>query len=109
MATQKRNSSKTVEQDKSFMEKIGEQASHIKDEMISRKDHLVEAVENKIAAVKMSIKKYKAGKLTAKKRARKKHTKKAIGKTAKQPVRKSPQKKAVNMSKKSSGINKKTK
>ncbi|MEJ0101524.1 MAG: hypothetical protein WDO19_02720 [Bacteroidota bacterium] len=91
MATKKKNSIEMAEPEKSFLEKIGEKASHIKDEIISGKDHLVEAVENKIAAVKMTIKKYKAKKKIAVKKPAKKAVKKSIKKLAKKvtPVQKS--------------------
>jgi hypothetical protein len=88
MATKKRNSTEMAEHEKSFLEKIGEQASHLKDEIISGKDHLVEAVENKIAAVKMTIRKYKAKKKTAKKMATKGPVKKFAKKSIKKLVKK---------------------
>ena len=78
----------TAEHEKTLMEKIGEQASHLKEEIIAGKDHLIEAAENKIASVKETIKKYQA----RRKKAAKKVTKKSVNKAASAPVKKAVKK-----------------
>jgi len=79
MANKKNNSSAKNQHDKTFLEKIGDQASHLKDELIAGKDHLVEIAGEKIASVKSSIQEFKDRKKTP---ARKSAVKKAAVKRA---------------------------
>ena len=81
MATTKKAAKAPVE--KTLLEKIGEQAVHLKEEIIAGKDLLVEAAGEKIAAVKQTIAKYKASKKAAAKKPLKKTVKKAAKKIAK--------------------------
>ena len=95
MANKKKTSTSATIPEKTFFEKISEQATHLKEELIAGKDHLVEAAGEKIASVKSSIKEYQARKKAAvKKAAVKKIFKKAVKKAAKK-VAASPAKKKI--------------
>lgn len=89
-ATAKRN-------EKTLLEKISDQASHLKEELIAGKDHLVELGAEKIASVKTAIKDYSdRKKKAAKKSAPKKSApKKSAKKSAKKAAKKSAPKKAA--------------
>ena len=62
-------SPKKPKHEKTFIEKLGEKASHLKEELIAGKDHLLEAAGETIESVKSSIHEYTAGKKTATKKA----------------------------------------
>ena len=102
----KKKTAKKSSQKKTFLEKVGDAASHIKDEIVTGKDHvvaftgeafdsikegvkhLVQKKKPKKAAKKKSVKKA-AVKKTAKKSAPKKAiSKRTVKKAAKKPVRK---------------------
>jgi hypothetical protein len=92
---------------KTLMEKISDQASHLKEELIAGKDHLVELGAEKIASVKTAIKDYsdrkkKAAKKSAPKKSapkksvtKKSAPKKATKKPGKKAAKKSAPKKAA--------------
>jgi hypothetical protein len=104
MANKKAASPKTAEPQKTLMEKIGEQATHLKDEIIAGKDHLVEIAGEKFADVKSTIKKYTAKKkAVAKKPAVKKVAKKILKKKVAPVKKKVAPKKAKSAPKKKTG------
>jgi hypothetical protein len=102
MATKKTATPKATEPQKTLMEKIGEQASHLKDEIIAGKDHLVEIAEEKFADVKSTIKKYTAKKkaVVKKKSATAKKAPKKVLKKAAPKKKKAAPKKAKKAAKK---------
>jgi hypothetical protein len=76
---------------KTLLEKIGEQASHFKEEIIEGKNLFVEAATEKIAAVKKTITAYKASRKPVARKVAKKaavQTKKAAVKTHKKTAKK---------------------
>lgn len=86
--------------DKTFMEKIGETVSHVKDIIVEKKDDLVDAVENKVTSIKKAIKKRKTKPVRRKVAAKKKSPikKKAPAKkkgALKKVAKKSPAKKSA--------------
>lgn len=81
MAAKKSNSKKSTS-GKTIMDKIGEKASHLKDEIVSGKDHLVEVAGNAFESVKSSIER-----ITHKKKAPKRATKKSSAKPKKTAVK----------------------
>ncbi len=105
MAT-KKTSSKNPVQEKTIMEKIGDGASFIKDEIVAGKDHIVEIAGDAITSVKTSIQKFtdkkKATPKKIIKRPLKKVAKKAIKKSSKLPLKKVMKKVAVKKAKKAS-------
>jgi adenylate kinase len=104
MPTKKKVAKKSAKK-KTFLEKVGDKASHLKDEIVAGKDHviefageafgsikegvkhLVEKKKPKKTARKKTIKKVAVKKAAAKKAARKPAPKKAIKKTGKRAVR----------------------
>jgi hypothetical protein len=88
MANKKRSSG----QEKTFLEKLSDQAAHVKEELIAGKDHLVEVAGDTIASVKSGIREFKA-------RKARKIAKKAVG--PKKQVKKRVKKVARKMAKKS--------
>ncbi len=66
--------------EKTFLEKLGDQASHVKEELVAGKDHLVEIAGDAFDSVKTSIQEFK------KKRTRVKKPVKQTKKAAKKPV-----------------------
>jgi hypothetical protein len=90
----KKNSAPAAE--KSLFDKISEQATHLKEEIIHGKDLLVEAATEKIADIKESIAAYKA----KKKPPAKKTVKKVVKKVAKKPVVKAAKKAVPTVEKK---------
>ncbi len=100
MANKKQATGSSSENEKTFFEKLGEQAAHVKEELIAGKDHLVEVAGDTIASVKSSIQEYKARKAkTVKKAAPKKISKRRVKKVASK-VTKPVLKKAVASAKK---------
>jgi hypothetical protein len=77
---------KKAKPEKTLLEKIGEQATHLKEEIIEGKNLFVEAATEKIAAVKKTIAAYKASKKPVAKKAVKKAAKKVAEKTKKAAV-----------------------
>ena len=65
--------------EKTFLEKLGDQASHVKEELVAGKDHLVEIAGDAFDSVKTSIQEFKE------KRARVKKSVKQTKKAAKKP------------------------
>ncbi len=61
--------------DQTLLEKVGVQASHIKDEIIEGKDHLIEIAGNAMTSVKSKIQQITHKKKTAKKKSVKKSAK----------------------------------
>ena len=68
-----------------FLEKLSEKASHVKEDLVAGKDHLMEVAGDAVASVKHSIEEFKAKKAA---------TKKAVVKKA-APVKKKVAKKAA--------------
>ena len=80
---------------KTFLEKVGDKASHLKDEIVAGKDHVVEFAGEAFESIKEGVKhlvEKKKPKKTAKKKAIKKV---AVKKTAKKPTPKKNIKKAA--------------
>ena len=79
MATRK---SKQVPADaqEGFLSKIGDQAVHLKDELLAGKNHLVEFATGKIDAVKTAISDYRERKKSPSKKGKSKTLKKAAAK-----------------------------
>ncbi|MEO5684260.1 MAG: hypothetical protein ABIQ88_16585 [Chitinophagaceae bacterium] len=90
------------EHEKTLLEKIGEQATHLKEEFIAGKDHFLEAAGEKIELVKETIKDYRA----KKKAAAKKTVRKVAKKAAQKPAVKAA-KKAVATAKQKTAVKKK--
>ena len=104
----KKSATKKAASKKTFLQKVGDKASNIKDDLVAGKDHLVEIAEDAFDAVKSGIKHITAKKKTAKKAAKKtakKTVKKAAPKKAKVAAKKTakaaPKKAAKAVSKKS--------
>lgn len=66
--------------EKTFLEKLGDQASHVKEELVAGKDHLVEIAGGAFDSVKTSIQEFKEKRARSKKPVR--QTKKAAKKPA---------------------------
>ncbi|MEO8582421.1 MAG: hypothetical protein ABI415_01420 [Flavitalea sp.] len=90
MAKKKTGTSTESSAAKTLFEKIGEQATHLKEELITGKDHFVEFAGEKIASVKSSIKDFKKrnSKPAKKKAAKKAPAKKVAKKKSAKPLAK---------------------
>ena len=88
MPTKKKVAKKSA-QKKTLLEKVGDTASHLKDELVAGKDHVVEFAGEAFASIKEGVKhlfEKKKPKKTAKKKAIKKVAVKKVA--AKKPARK---------------------
>jgi hypothetical protein len=96
-----KKSSKKSSSKKTFLAKVGDKASHIKDDLIEGKDHLVEFAGEAFESIKEGIhnitKKKKTPKRAAKKSAKKVALKRVKAKAVpkKKSVKKAPVKKAA--------------
>jgi len=102
MPTKKRTSKKSSPK-KTLLEKVGDTASHIKDEIVTGKDHVVafagEAFDSIKEGVKNLVQKKKPKKAIKKKSVKKAAVKKAVKKSAsKKPAPKKIIKKAAKKS-----------
>jgi hypothetical protein len=103
MASRKKTAGKGTVYQPTLFEIIGEQATHLKEEIIAGKDLLLEAAVEKIAAVKDSIRKYrkkKSSKRTANNNTKKKNANNTTKKNAKKVTKKVALKKTVTAKKK---------
>ena len=71
-----------TEPEKSFFEKLGDQAAHVKEELVLGKDHLVEFAGEAIDSVKSKIQEFKKRKAKPAKKATASRAKKRIKKVA---------------------------
>jgi hypothetical protein len=99
MPTKKKVAKKSA-QEKTLLEKVGDKASHLKDEIVAGKDHVVEFAGEAFESIKEGVKhliEKKKPKKTAKKKAIKKvAVKKAAGKsTPKKIIKKAAKKPAL--------------
>ncbi len=105
MATKKSVSKKTVKKEKTLLEKAGETASHIKDEIVATSAHLVDIAKEKLEAAKSTFNEYRSKNAKPKKSPVKKTAKKTAVKAApkkrKKELRPSPKKASP---KKSAGV-----
>ncbi len=99
MPTKKKVAKKSA-QKKTFLKKVGDKASHLKDEIVAGKDHVIEFAGEAFESIKEGVKhfvekkkpkktakKKAVKKVAAKKTARKSAPKKTIKKTAKKAAR----------------------
>ncbi len=90
MPTKKKVAKKSAPK-KTFLEKVGDKASHLKDEIVAGKDHVVEFAGEAFESIKEGVKH-----LVEKKKPKKTAKKKAIKKVAvKKAARKSTPKKII--------------
>lgn len=61
------NKKNTLVHEKTFFEKLGDQAAHVKEELVAGKDHLVEFAGDAYDSVKSSIQEFKKRKAKPKK------------------------------------------
>ncbi len=80
MANRKRNT--TAAPEKTFFERLGDQAAHVKEELVAGKDHLVEIAGDAFDSVRTSIQEFKDRKTSVKKARRPKKAVKKAAKTA---------------------------
>ncbi|MEP6846089.1 MAG: hypothetical protein ABI861_08795 [Panacibacter sp.] len=104
----KTSTSKKATKEKTVLEKIGDKATHLKEELVAVKDHLAEIAGNAIDAVKSTIEN-----ITHKKKKTAKKVKKSVSKTVKPAVKKPAKrvtaKSATPVTKKSAPAKKTTK
>jgi len=86
----KKKTAKKSSQKKTFLEKVGDTASHIKDEIVTGKDHVVAFTGEAFDSIKEGVK-HLVQKKKPKKAAKKKSIKKAaVKKTAKKSTSRKP-------------------